>query len=599
MLKYLIKNTFIIDGSGQQGFVGSLGIEDDKLAFVSHDPAPAVEAENVIDGTGLVTCPGFIDIHSHCDLALPNDPTGEDFLLQGITTYLGGHCGLGKAPALGSFMKEFKAGSSGSYFTDKADTSTFDGWLSTCAPNGTGPNYGALVGSDPIRGSVMGINYTRAATEEEKQQMVALVEEALDAGAFGLSFSLDVFVTAYWADDDELIRLLEKVRDRNGLFAPHTRYHQNSWFSEDENECTYGLYGGYPGEVITGRMHGLMEAVELARRVPGLRLLVSHITPIYNIPQPHPSYVDDMLAQTALEEIIDLPRSEGLDVTFCMIPSDDSIGTSLKVSDMFFHRRQANLWPEFYKKGGKAAFFEGLKSREFRDMMTKYCNSGRMKMSMACPATDPYWSDCFTILKCANPEYVGKTVYELALARSPMKRTQAIYYEAYEVLYDILEADPEAVCAFSKDKREYNMHSQFLKHPCGMPMTDSQSMKAELPETMDPENPGFAPSTFCMFPRYLLQTVKRDHVMDLPEAIRKATSLPAAVAGFEGRGLLKEGMFADVVVMDWENLTAHHDYLHPNAGVDGIEYVFVNGKMACKGKKIVDNQAGRVLRRKK
>lgn len=597
MLDYLIQNTFVIDGTGAQGFLGTVGIENDKIAIVSHDPFLKIQAHTVIDGTGLVTCPGFIDIHSHADLALPEDPTGDDFLLQGITSYLGGHCGLGKAPVVGNFLKEFKAGSSGSYYTDKADTSSFDGWLSTCAPNGTGPNYGAMAGGDPIRGGVLGMDYTRCATAKEKDKMVGLLDEALDAGAFGLSLNRDVCVPSYWADDDEIVRLLERVRARNALFAPHTRYHQNSWYSYNDNECIYGLFSDYPGEVITGRMHGLMEAVEYARMVPGLRLMVSHITPIYNIPQPHPAYVDEMLAKTALDEIIEKPRAEGVDVSFCIIPSDDSIGTTVKVSDLFFHRRQQALWPDFYKKGGKDAFIAGLADRDFRDSITKYCNSGQMKMSMACPAADPYWSECFTILKCAQPEYIGKTVYELALERSPMRRVQAIYREAYEVLYDILLADPYAVCAFSKDKREYNVHSTFLRHPCAMPMTDSQSMNDMRLSELSAENPGFAPSTYCMFPRYLLQTVKRDKVMDLPEAIRKITSLPASVAGFSGRGLLEENMFADVVVMDWDNLVAHHDYLHPNKGVDGIAYVFVNGKIACKGKQVINNHAGRVLRR--
>jgi len=599
MLDYLIQNTFVIDGAGKQGFQGSVGIENDRIAVVSHDPALSIPAETVIDGKGLVTCPGFIDIHSHADLALPDDPTGEDFLLQGITSYLGGHCGLGKAPAEGTFLKEFKAGSSGSYFTDKADTATFDGWLTTCAPNGTGPNYGAMVGGDPIRGGVMGMNYTRAASEKEKERMTALLDEALDAGAFGFSMNRDVCVPGYWADDDEIVRLLKRVERRNALFAPHTRYHQNSWYSTEENECTYGLFNDHPGEVITGRMHGLMEAVEFARMVPGLRLMISHITPIYYIPQPHPDYVDEMLARTSLEEIIEKPRADGVDVTFCMIPSDDSIGTSLFVSDLFFHKRQETLWPEFYKKGGKAAFLENLGDRAFRDSITRYCNSGRMKMSMACPATDPYWSECFTIVKCADPKYVGKTVYELALERAPIRRVQAVYREAYEVLYDILMADPNAVCAFCKDKREYHTHSVFLRHPCGMPMTDSQSMSAARLKTLNPENPGFAPSTYCMFPRYLLQTVKQDKVMDLPEAIRKITALPASVAGFAERGLLREKMFADVVVMDWNHLTAYHDYLHPDRGVEGIQYVFVNGKLACKDGQVINNQAGRVLRRGK
>jgi N-acyl-D-aspartate/D-glutamate deacylase len=218
---------------------------------------------------------------------------------------------------------------------------------------------------------------------------------------------------------------------------------------------------------------------------------------------------------------------------------------------------------------------------------------------MVCPGVDPYWSESFTITKCAQKEYIGKTVYELACARAPFKRTKAIYREALEVLYDILEADPEAICAFTKDKREFGSIAYYLRSPVGMPCTDSHGSPANMPEKYDRDNPGRSPSTYCMFPNYLVKTVREGKIMDLPEAIRKATSLPASIIGIEDRGLLKEGFFADIQILDWENLCVHHDFLHPNKGADGIRFVFVNGQIACEDKAIMNTRAGRVLRKGK
>jgi len=132
-----------------------------------------------------------------------------------------------------------------------------------------------------------------------------------------------------------------------------------------------------------------------------------------------------------------------------------------------------------------------------------------------------------------------------------------------------------------------------------MPCTDSHGSPASMPANYDHDNPGRSPSTYSMFPSYLIKTVKEEKVLDLPEAIRKATSLPASVVGINNRGILKRGNFADLVVMDWENLQAYHDFLHPNKGVDGICYVFVNGEIACENKMIKNAHAGRILRKER
>ena len=94
----LIKNTNIIDGLGKPGFIGDIGIKDKKIVLVGKSNVN-MEADMVIDGTGLVTCPGFIDSHTHADLSIHEDSGAENFIMQGVTSVVGGHCGISVSPA--------------------------------------------------------------------------------------------------------------------------------------------------------------------------------------------------------------------------------------------------------------------------------------------------------------------------------------------------------------------------------------------------------------------------------------------------------------------------------------------------------------------
>ena len=85
--------------------------------------------------------------------------------------------------------------------------------------------------------------------------------------------------------------------------------------------------------------------------------------------------------------------------------------------------------------------------------------------------------------------------------------------------------------------------------------------------------------------------------MDLPEAIRRMTTLAASAVGIEKRGELREGYYADVVVMDWANLQVRHDYLKPRDSVDGIKYVFVNGTLCVENRHVSNAASGRMLRK--
>jgi len=100
----LIKNTWIVDGTGKDGFGGSVAIRDEKIVALGDIHG---EADLEVDGSGLITCPGFIDPHSHADSTIMKYPLAANLVMQGITTFLGGNCGVSPAPASGTTFTQW------------------------------------------------------------------------------------------------------------------------------------------------------------------------------------------------------------------------------------------------------------------------------------------------------------------------------------------------------------------------------------------------------------------------------------------------------------------------------------------------------------
>ena len=566
----LIQNATIVDGSGQPAYTGSVGIRGEKIAAVGET---GDRAARIIDGHGLIACPGFIDPHSHADRGVATTPTADNLVVQGITTFMGDNCGFSSAPTpeLG-----------------------FAEWLEQAEAAHPSVNYAPLVGHNTLRMTVMGDDWHRPATGEELARMEALVEEAMQAGAYGFSDGLDAAWPGHFAAISEIVALARVAQRYGGLYTPHTRHHQHQWPADRPDEYGYGLFHAPRGETLVGRYHGLLEAVEISRQANRIPLLIVHLTPAYLVPQPHPAYLDDCLAQATLEDIIDKPRNEGLDVTFNAIAWGQSIASEAPLMASFFDPSQ--LRPDWLVEMDKDSFAESLKMRSFRDQVRGLIESGKFKIRMMHPLSDPYWMDCVQIVRSAVEPAVGRTIGELARERSPHSILEAVYESSWEVVFDLLVEDPDTTCADFIDKREHGALKVFLAHPAGMPCTDVGILSAHPPLPKGLYTRGVSPTAYGLFPHYLRTMVQEWGALSLEEAVRKATSLPAGVIGIPDRGRLAESAYADLVLFDLQTLRENADFRNPARAPQGIHCVLVNGQVVCQDGVHTGARPGKVLR---
>ncbi len=216
----LIKNSTVVDGTGAAPVRKDILIKENRIAAIGNFPNK--EAAVVIDAQGMITCPGFIDVNTDSDhyLSLFTDPAQQDFLLQGVTTIIGGHCGSSLAPLL--------RGSLDSVRKWAADTNqinvnwyTFAEFLSAVKSLKLGVNFGSLVGHATIRRAILG-EQLRDLTEGELKAAARLIEGALEQGALGLSTGLG-YNHSHNVSYLEIKRFTDLVHNFGGIYTTHLR----------------------------------------------------------------------------------------------------------------------------------------------------------------------------------------------------------------------------------------------------------------------------------------------------------------------------------------------------------------------------------------
>ena len=358
----LIRGGLLFDGTGAAGKPGDIAIRDGRIAAVGAGIDDA--AAKVIDARGLAVAPGFIDIKTHSDFTLPINPKAESKVRQGVTTEIVGHCGFSVAPALPGKVELLRDYLSASAPWLPFKATTFADYLASFPA--TAVNAGMLVGHNTLRLMVMGME-DRPPTSAELEAMIVLLEEALDAGALGLSSGLFTAPGSY-AQADEMIALCRVVKRYNAGYFTHIRDESNKVLEAVEEAIAIASTCDVHVEIVHLKCSGLDNWGKAARAL-------------------------DMIAAAKLR---------GLDVDCDSYPY--AAGSNpLK-----------NLMPQWVHAGGVEAMLERLMHEDTR---------ARIRADIARDGLNnwgriPSW-DCVRISISPNlPQHAGRTIGALAAERA-------------------------------------------------------------------------------------------------------------------------------------------------------------------------------------
>ncbi|MEN6343953.1 MAG: D-aminoacylase [Armatimonadia bacterium] len=520
----LVRGAQILDGTGAPPRTGDVGIVGDTIKAVG--TLPQASATQTLEAPGLAVSPGFIDLHSHSDFTILVNPAAESKVRQGVTLEVNGQCGFTPFPVRAGRQDELDALCP--FITEKPAwtwlrTSEYLSRVATARPS---ISVGQLVGHSALRAWVMGFD-NRPATPKEIAGIAAVGAEALDEGALGISVGL-AYPLGSFAADDEVEALAEVAARKGKLFTVHLR-------SEGSK---------------------LVESVEamigIARRVSSLaplRLQIDHFKASGkrwwgNLPP--------------AMEVVEAAHQEGIDVGFDVYPY--TAGS----------RHLSGSLPAWVHDGGNEAVMARLQDPDCRQRLRDELEE--WKAGSDDPGIFQMDFDGLVITEVATPENqwtVGKSLTQIAQEKDA---------DPLDVSFDLLVAENGHVSIVQFSQSEEVMRT-CLKHPLGCVGTDSLVFAPYGPLSRGKPHP----RAYGTFPRVIGRYARDEGLMTISEAVRKCTSLPASRLGLTDRGLIREGMKADLVVFDPQSLLDTATYQDPHRYPLGIRYVLVNGVVTIDG----------------
>jgi N-acyl-D-amino-acid deacylase len=525
----VIRNGHIIDGTGSPWYSGDIGVRKGRIARIGN--LAGASAKRNIDARGLVVAPGFIDMLGQSELTILVDPRLPSKIYQGITTEITGE-GDSIAPQTDATIAENRR--EYERYKINPDWRTFREYFARLEQQGMGINLGTYVGATQVRRVVIG-DADRAPTPAELDRMKALVDQAMQGGARGLSTALE-YAPAPYASTDELVALAGESAKFGGIYATHMR-----------NEGS-------------GIMNALAEVVRIAREAN---------TPV-EIFHLKTGGVRNWGRMPEVIKFIDDARSSGLDIeadTYAYTAWNNSLSAFI---------------PPWAHDGGDERLIERL-----RDPATR----ARIRKDMTTPTDtwDNEWQEipgpeAILVSAVLNPDLrplQGKRISEIA---------KEWHKDPIDTICDLLvedHADTE-VSVFAMDEPDVELA---LVQPWVSVDNDYSGTSPE--GILGQEHPH--PRAYGTFPRILAKFVRQQHLLTLPEAIRKFAALPAQRERLTDRGVLKEGMWADIVVFDPSTIHDLATYENPNQLSVGMKYVLVNGVPVIDDGEMTGQRPGRVL----
>jgi N-acyl-D-aspartate/D-glutamate deacylase len=562
MLDLKIVGGTIIDGSGGVPYAGSVGIQGDRIVAIGDINE---DAARVIDASGKVVAPGFIDIHTHYDAQAFWDPTFSPSCYHGVTTILGGFCGFSIAPLSpesGAYLLPMLARVEGM----PADTlragvpwdwRTFGEFLDRLEGRVL-LNAGFFVGHSAVRRLVMGERANAGeATDAEIAAMRGLVDQSLAEGALGFSTTVSPShndaegnpVPSRFASREEILTLASAVREHEGtsleLLPNLQRFDQ-----EQVNLLVdYSLAGGRPvnwnvlvvsdgGEQDRERVDRLLEASRVA-------------------------------------------RARGAEVLALTFASAPTIRVNF-ISGFVFDSLPG--WAPLFKLPLDKRL-KVLKDQFVRDTLEQAAGKSGGGLNLNC------WDE-YLVIEAFSPDtkrFEGRKIGEIA---------RELGKSDFATLIDIVVADKLRTSlmreAKGNDAAGFKLRGELWHNDMTIVGASDAGAHMDMIDT-------FAFSTL------LLQNAREFGVMSLPEAVHQLTQVPATALGIRDRGLLAKGLYADLVVFDGENVGRGPVYTRYDlpgttaegrlyADAIGIDWVVVNGQVVVRDGEVAQARPGTVFR---
>ncbi len=534
----IIRGGRLVDGTGSPERRADVGISGDRIAAIGDLSAAA--AARVIDASGCVVAPGFIDVHAHSDAYLLIEPDAPSKLAQGVTTEVNGQCGGSAVPRLGP------ARLSSDWASQTYPCRTAEGVAKSRCPGPTWTtvaDYRALfdrvcpavntvqfIGHNTLRAGVMGYE-PRAATPQEVREMCRRLEQALDEGGWGLTTGL-LYQPGKYATEEEVLALVRVAAAKGRLYATHMR-------SEGD------------------RLLESVEDVLRLARATGIQVQISHLKTSGKANWPK---IETLL------ETLNRAREEGFNVHADRYPYT-AAGTDLDV-----------VLPDWASAGGRDAILKNLRDPATRKRIGDELDGGERDWSTVMIGGG--WS----AEVCA---FGGQTVAAAAAA---------LRLSPGETVCRFIDLDETRTGAFFFGMCEENLR-RIYEQPWLMAGSDASVRAPWGPLGKDHPHP----RAYGTMPRFLRMLTGRVEgvakICGLEEAVRRMTGLPAQTFGITDRGVLTVGAFADIVVFDEGKFCDVATYARPHQFAAGVRQTIVNGAVSFHKGRFTGQRRGRFLTR--
>ncbi|MCW2846626.1 MAG: D-aminoacylase [Marmoricola sp.] len=541
----IVRGATIVDGSGSPGYLADLAVAGGQIAAIT-TLGEDVRAPVEIDARGRHLMPGFIDIHSHSDFVLADPQHGEIlrcFLEQGITTVVTGNCGFAPAPSSPEHQSDMESYTA-FLRSPGAPTGwpTFGAYLDQLDSQGVALNVVPLAAHGAMRIANMGFAGSKP-TEDQLKRMVRAADEAMDAGAFGISAGL-AYAPGMYATTAEVTAIAARSGRQGGLFTCHSR----------------GL-----SETL---VDAVSEVVQITRDA-GVRGQFSHLSALGEANWPRIGEAINVLENA---------RRSGVDVaTDCQA----YVAGNTTLTAVF---------PPWSLEGGVHALVARLNDSRSRARIRSEVLHGVPTW----PLVSGNWTDNMIaslgwdgiwLLQVSAPEFhqfEGGSLLDMAEARG---------VDPFDALCDLIQAGGGESMMLVVGSAGSLKSDAPLRDILALPFT---SLETDAIITGDGvPNRG----AIGAFPRMLGHFVRDEGLLSLPQAVHQMTGLAADRLGLTGAGRIRHGAAADLVIVDMDKVADTTDYRNPRSTPEGITDVIVNGVPVVGAHASGPQHAGRVYRR--